>query len=71
MPNPELAGKPYRPESVAEGRMFRIRKCYRCTQYARKHGCILLARVMNNADYPPEWTHDEQGRPTCTKFEEV
>lgn len=71
------AGHPYRPTSGREGMAFMERFCHRCSRNgeAVEDPCEILQRVMaHTADapgYPPEWTYDDSGRPTCTAFLEV
>ena len=75
---PALAGQPYCPSNVAEGDMFREKFCERCLKdrVFREHGqdgCQILAAALcydlDEPEYPKEWTHDAEGRPTCTAFE--
>lgn len=78
-----MAGKPYRPSNSTEGDLFQCSFCMRCEHYDEGDGgdggdCTqggdlsILARSfwsdIGDADYPPEWTHDTEGRPTCTAF---
>lgn len=73
----ELTGKPYRPSNGTEGDMFKERFCAQCKHDDEDNpglGCEEIAMYtfilnLDDRDYPPEWVHDEEGRPTCTKFE--
>ena len=73
-------GKPYRPSNGTEGEMFYARWCEDCKHDAeyrktQENGCKILAATMlfstDDAEYPKEWTHDENGQPCCMAFEEV
>jgi len=69
---PALAGKPYRPSNGTEGMMFMEKFCDRCQRDAlyRKtgwDGCEIIDASL--VDGAKEWTHDAEGRPTCTEFE--
>ena len=72
MPNPELAGTPYRPANGTEGEAFVVKYCDRCRNQSDGFMCSTgyNAMIPTRSDLT-EWTHDEQGRPTCTKFEEM
>ena len=82
MSNPELAGKPYRPANRTEGMGVMDAFCCRCkyddafqTDPDTGEGCPTAGNAMmydvGDSAYPPEWTHDAAGNPTCTAFEEV
>lgn len=73
------AGKPFHPSSGTEGIMFESEfcdKCWRDSKYRETlegdDGCIILAFAMmrepRDDDYPSQWTHDKEGKPTCTGF---
>lgn len=72
-----VAGTPYRPSNGTDGMIFFAAWCERCERdrfFQEDDGdsCpILLATVCYELDdpkYPPEWVHDEQGRPMCTAY---
>jgi hypothetical protein len=55
--------------------------CVRCKHDAKfwqtskaEDGCEIhrraLAHGTGEAEYPKEWTHDSEGQPICTAFEE-
>jgi hypothetical protein len=66
------SGKPYRPSNGTEGRMFMERFCKRCENDSEAHRCTTLGDALcyqiEHANYPKEWTHTEDGEPTCTLF---
>lgn len=74
-------GKPYCPSNGTEGDMFYELWCADCTKDADflesvdNQGCEVLSKSMlfdvKDDEYPKEWTHDENGQPCCTAFEEV
>jgi len=72
----ELANKPYRPANGTEGDIFKKRFCDKCIHENCDEGvyCEILTDAecfqVNDFEYPKEWVHDENGCPTCTKFEE-
>ena len=77
---PACAGKPYRPSNGMEGEEFKCSFCYRCkfiqgnppTQGG--HCSIELAVLINDVadpEFPKEWTHTDEGEPTCTAFEHI
>lgn len=65
--------KKYRPSNGTEGDIFMCKFCYQCI-YDNNDDvlCDLIMASMefdvNEKGYPEEWTYDEQGKPTCTKF---
>ena len=72
---PEMAGEPFSPD-VDEVEAFTAKFCDRCTKCLPSGWC--RDKIYDNAynygetdpNYPPEWTHDDKGRPVCTAFEE-
>lgn len=71
----ECAGEPYRPSNGTEGEIFMSQYCERCTKEAGKRECGLIVRSLSfdvdDPEYPKEWTHDSEGRPTCTAFVQI
>ena len=70
----ELSGTPYRPSKGGEGHRFMQRYCRQCKRDQDYHDpCEILMRTMcfgiEDDAYPEEWTHDEDGCPTCTAHE--
>ncbi len=73
---PQCAGKPYRPSNGTEGEMFQEQFCYSCRLgQDEDNPCDILTRSfafsIGDADYPKEWVHDRNGRPTCIAFHDV
>jgi len=72
---PNMAFRPYRPSSGTEGMMFEKEFCHRCTRWNGDdpNECDISMRAFfcDVADprFPLEWTHDSEGQPTCTAFE--
>ena len=70
---PACAGKPYRPSNGTEGMMFQERYCFGCKHYDGPDGCPVFDasfwHPIGDPGYPSELTHDERGRPMCTKFD--
>ena len=64
------AGQPYRPSNGRQGARFMAAFCEHC---AHENYCQIWPSAMvldiGEEGYPPEWTHDSEGRPTCTAFE--
>ena len=69
----DQAGKPFQPANGTEGMTFTNAYCCNC-----KHGmpdgfCDITFASMDDdisdPDYPKEWKFNEEGWPTCTKFE--
>ena len=68
--------KPYKPSNGTEGEYFMSEHCYQCIHDNpdpdKNPKCeLLLASMcfdMNEKGYPKEWCYNEEGRPTCTKF---
>lgn len=56
--------------------MFKEKFCYQCKHdnYPDSPMCEILANSMafniGDEQYPDEWTYDEDGKPTCTAFEQ-
>jgi len=78
----ECAGRPYRPSNGSEGLDFMYHFCENCKRDQKYQetqdgadGCpIILASMcyeIEDPEYPKEWTHDNEGIPTCTAFEPV
>ncbi len=79
------AGTPYKPSNGTEGMSFIESFCDRCEKDRLYReacergnpdgavGCDILARTMlydiGDEQYPPEFTHGQDGWPTCTAFE--
>lgn len=74
-------GRKYRPSNGTEGEYFMEAHCYQCLHERWIHRqkddrdedkCDILTRSMafgiDDPEYPVEWTHDESGHATCTKF---
>lgn len=68
----------YRPANGSEGDWFMSQFCYRCTKDLHapiEGGCpiVVLTLCLGTDDpkYPPEWTYDADGRPTCTAFDPI
>lgn len=61
-----LAGKPYTPSNGDEGRMFHERFCTRCINedFDNEVFCPIYTNAIMG-EQPPEWIHDERGRPKC------
>ena len=72
---PAMSGKPYRPSNGTEGEMFEKEFCHRCTRWNGDdpNECDISMRAffcdVADARYPIEWTHDSEGQPMCTAFE--
>ncbi len=66
--------KKYRPSNGSEGCGFMGAFCENCKFDNGELGiyCDILGRTMiyevTDPGYPDEWTYDEKGAPTCTKF---
>lgn len=73
--------KRYRPSNGTEGEGFMEAHCYQCLHERWIHRqkedrdedkCVIINLTMgydvNDPEYPDEWTYDEKGDPTCTKF---
>lgn len=69
--------KKYRPSNGTEGMWFISEFCEHCRREnpgdVETRKCKILTKTMlydvNEKDYPKEWTYDEKGDPTCTKYE--
>lgn len=77
-------GKPgdkYRPSNGTEGEYFMEEHCHQCiherwTHFPDTTGpegmCTIVMNTMgfnkSDPDYPSEWTYDNDGNPTCTKW---
>jgi len=77
-----MAGKPYRPSNGTEGADFEYQWCRRCVHDADFQrtgpggdGCpiffLVLLHDIGEPEYPCHWTHNAEGEPVCTAFEEV
>lgn len=70
----ECANTPYRPSNGTEGLMFRERFCDVCTKDINED-CWIYTRSLafqeDEPEYPEEWRHDSEGRPTCTAFVQI
>jgi hypothetical protein len=73
-------GRPYRPTSGEEGRIFEARFCAGCAGDHAVHadqdyenGCAILAAALafdiDEKFYPVEWVIAADGYPTCTAFD--
>lgn len=70
-----MKSKKYRPSNASEGDCFYSANCQHCV---RDNGpndpCDIYLRSVafdiDDPEYPPEWTYDKHGRPTCTGFAE-
>ncbi|MEI6153622.1 MAG: hypothetical protein WCQ90_06005 [Deltaproteobacteria bacterium] len=72
----------YKPSNGEEGMAFEKDFCLQC-EYDRasweredyENGCKVLAAtfsyLVTSPSYPDEWTYDEDGKPTCTKFKKA
>ena len=71
----------YRPSNGTEGDGFHENFCFRCLHERWIHRqkedrdedkCEIMSRSLlyqvDDPKYPSEWTYDEKGQPTCTKF---
>ena len=69
---PEYAGRPYRPSNGTEGMLFEERFCDRCVRFASE--CEIYAYAscypLDSPLYPKQWVYDEEGKPTCTAFQD-
>jgi hypothetical protein len=64
----------FRPANGSHGEWFMEKFCYQC-----KHDnppdtmCQIIGNTMahqiDDPEYPSEWIYDDNGHPTCTKFE--
>lgn len=67
-------GEKYRPGSGSEGMWFESQFCDHCLHDNGDTKCcdiIMMAMGFDITDkeYPQEWVYDEQGKPTCTKYQ--
>ena len=69
--------KKYRPSNGTEGDAFMSSFCYQCIHdnpdyNAKSPRCEIMTLTMcldlTDKDYPKEWCHGEDGKPTCTEF---
>lgn len=67
----------YRPSCGTEGMCFQEDWCGNCTKNrpnAKDGGCKIIVATLiydvEDADYPPEWRYDDDGRPICTAFKD-
>lgn len=68
--------KKYQPSNGTEGMAFVDSFCDQCIHMhpdpLREPQCNILALTMifdtKDDEYPDEWTYDQNGYPTCTKF---
>lgn len=67
----KLAGTAFRPSNGTEGMIFEETWCDRCTH---SMDCDLqflsMIHEINESEYPKQWVHDAEGKPTCTEFED-
>ena len=81
MSKSSLCGKKYRPSNGTEGEYFMEEHCYQCIHERWVHRqkedrdedkCEIISRSMcydvSDPEYPSEWTYDDKGNPTCTKW---
>lgn len=72
-------GEKYEPSNGTEGCFFTEKFCERCIHEKYMHTtndndkkCEIFSKTLlysSDADeYPSEWTYDDKGQPTCTKF---
>ena len=74
--------KKYKPSNGTEGEGFMGQYCYQCIHERWVHAmeedieqdkCDILTRTMihdiNDPEYPSEWTYDDNGKATCTKWQ--
>lgn len=74
-------GEKYRPSNGTEGEGFHENFCFQCLHERWVHRqkedldedkCEIMTNAMcyalSDPKYPREWTYDEKGNPTCTKF---
>lgn len=73
----ERSGKPYRLSNWTEGMSFIETYCCNCIYdnpdyEAKEPRCEILTLTMgldtNDPDYPKEWIHNNEWRPSCTAF---
>ena len=75
-------GKPYKPYSAEEGIVFEDRFCNQCKRDQKyfetmdgADSCDIHNRgqcfLSSDEDFPPEWSYDENEKPTCTAFEKI
>lgn len=75
----KLHGKPYRPSNGSEGDYFINEFCHNCIHGKYEHTgdindnpCDIISNSMafdkDDPNYPKQWTHDENGYPTCTAW---
>lgn len=71
----------YRPSNGTEGDGFHENFCFQCLHERWVHRqeedrdedkCIIMNHTLlyqvDDPRYPSEWTYDDKGNPTCTKF---
>lgn len=67
-------GEKYQPSNGTAGMAFMCEFCENCIHdhQPSQIDCEIIPLTMcldvHDKDYPSEWTYDEDGRPTCTKF---
>ena len=67
-------GDKYQPSNGTEGMIFMDKFCGQCIHehIPTEKYCKIVALTMGldkkDKDYPNEWTYDEEGKPTCTKW---
>lgn len=64
-----MAGQPYAPSNGDEGRRFMAQYCAHCIcdDPDAEIYCPILFRALAGTENP-DWTHDDQGRPTCSAY---
>ncbi len=71
--------KKYRPSNGTEGMIFIAQFCETCVNEEFMHtqddksvkcGILSLTYICNldHPKYPSEWTYDQDGKPTCTRY---
>jgi len=72
-----MSTEKYQPSNGTDGDIFRARFCDQCAHEnlgddADEDPCEILGRTfaysIDHKNYPSEWTYDENGEPTCTRF---
>ena len=66
----DQAGQKWRPSNGIEGCVFMDRWCEECAKLGL---CDIPMKTMafdvDDAEYPEQWQHGEDGQPKCTVFE--
>ena len=71
-----MSTEKYQPSNGTDGEIFMARFCNQCAHENMdtdlSEPCEILGRTfafrIDHEEYPSEWTYDENGEPTCTRF---